>query len=744
MIEQKRSLFAGKKLFILILLFINILYASNKEVLLLHSYHKGYKWSDDISKAVEEKFETYGNIELTTLYMDTKRVLGPTYLDKLASLYKEQLSKRNFDLIIVSDNNALEFTIRYHDYLFKDLPILFCGINNFDKALLDENFMSKYTSGVVEQVDLEKNIELISNLQPNLKKLMIINDRSKTGYAIKRDMTPIIKKYSKKMNIEYIDNMDIKTIQTKVANLDKNSAVLFVLLFKDKTGKYFTYKESLTAIKEKSVAPIYGLWDFYLEYGIVGGLLTSATSQGNAVSNMALRVINGKDIKDIPILTKSPNKYIFDYNELDRFNLKVEEYLSDYTIINQPHSFFRKYTKLVILTLTIIMVLTIMVFSMKANIKRRKLVEKDLQNRIKFDKVLLDTLPNPIYYKNKEGKFLGCNKAFSKLLNIQKKNVIGKTARDFFSPEVAKKNEDIDKKILKSLNPNTSEITLYLSNNIMKHVIINKAVYLNNDGAIGGIVCIMDDITERTQQKQFLIQQSKLAEMGDMVAAIAHQWNEPLVELSAQVQDIQTSFLLNELKNTHVEEFVNDSMVQIKYMSKTLTDFRNFLKPSTKKILFSVKKSFDEIFEIIEKQIFYLNINLNLNYNKDKELLIYGYENEFKQVLLNLINNSKNKILEQKSNDKFNIDINVKSYTKYTTIEIIDDGGKIDTKIIDKIFEPYFTTKDNGTGIGLYMAKVIIEDKMGGVINVRNIDDKVMFTIKLLNSKGIEDENITS
>ncbi|MCP4969177.1 MAG: PAS domain-containing protein [Arcobacter sp.] len=744
MIEQKRSLFPGKKLFILILLFINILYASNKEVLLLHSYHKGYKWSDDISKAIEEKFEIYGNIELTTLYMDTKRVLGPTYLDKLASLYKEQLSKRNFDLIIVSDNNALEFTIRYHDYLFKDLPILFCGINNFDKALLDENFMSKYTSGVVEQVDLEKNIELISNLQPNLKKLMIINDRSKTGYAIKRDMTPIIKKYSKKMNIEYIDNMDIKTIQTKVAKLDKNSAVLFVLLFKDKTGKYFTYKESLTAIKEKSVAPIYGLWDFYLEYGIVGGLLTSATSQGNAVSNMALRVINGKDIKDIPILTKSPNKYIFDYNELDRFNLKVEEYLSDYTIINQPHSFFRKYTKLVILTLTIIMVLTIMVFSMKANIKRRKLVEKDLQNRIKFDKVLLDTLPNPIYYKNKEGKFLGCNKAFSRLLNIQKKNVIGKTARDFFSPEVAKKNEDIDKKILKSLNPNTSEITLYLSNNIMKHVIINKAVYLNNDGAIGGIVCIMDDITERTQQKQFLIQQSKLAEMGDMVAAIAHQWNEPLVELSAQVQDIQTSFLLNELKNTHVEEFVNDSMVQIKYMSKTLTDFRNFLKPSTKKILFSVKKSFDEIFEIIEKQIFYLNINLNLNYNKDKELLIYGYENEFKQVLLNLINNSKNKILEQKSNDKFNIDINVKSHTKYTTIEIIDDGGKIDTKIIDKIFEPYFTTKDNGTGIGLYMAKVIIEDKMGGVINVRNIDDKVMFTIKLLNSKGIEDENITS
>merc|ERR1711879_909718 len=139
---------------------------------------------------------------LTTLYMDTKRVVGPIYFDKLASLYKEQLSHRNFDLVIVSDNNAFEFAIRYHEYLFKDLPVLFTGINNFDKALLDENFMTHYMSGVVEQVDLEKNFKLILNLQPKLKKLVIINDRSKTGYAMKRDLRPIIEKYKKRVAIE--------------------------------------------------------------------------------------------------------------------------------------------------------------------------------------------------------------------------------------------------------------------------------------------------------------------------------------------------------------------------------------------------------------------------------------------------------------------------------------------------------------------------------------------------------------
>ncbi|NCB12452.1 MAG: PAS domain-containing sensor histidine kinase, partial [Erysipelotrichia bacterium] len=304
--------------------------------------------------------------------------------------------------------------------------------------------------------------------------------------------------------------------------------------------------------------------------------------------------------------------------------------------------------------------------------------------------------------------------------------------------KVATANTLIDKELLKTFSTSTSEFTFYTPSNEMKHIILNKAVYKNIDGSIGGIVCIMDDITERIQQKQFLIQQSKLAEMGDMVAAIAHQWNEPLVELSALVQDIQTSYLLNELKEINVKDFVNDSMVQIKYMSKTLSDFRNFLKPSTKKKLFSISKALNEINEIIGKQIFYSNIIMNFNYeNKDEELLIYGYENEFKQVLLNLINNAKNKIVENKNEDnkKYKIDINIKRCQNFNTIQIVDDGGKIDEKIINSIFEPYFTTKESGTGIGLYMAKVIIEDKMRGTISVRNDENRVIFTIKLPHKK---------
>ena len=719
-----------------------------KEVLLLHSYHKGYAWSDGISQGIEDTLFPYQDIELSTIYMDTKRITTKQYLDKLALLYKEKFSQRAFDLIIVSDNNAFDFAIKHKESLFKNIPILFCGINNFNQKYFYENNLQKEMTGILEDVDLAKNFELITKLHPKMKKLLILNDTSKTGLALKKDLQPIIQNYTPQLEIEYIDNMNINEIKKKVSLLDSNTIILFLLFSKDKEGQYFTYKKGFRKIKENATVPIYGVWDFYLHYGLVGGLLTSSVAQGESVSQMAIDIlINNKLITDIPIVTKSPNKYIFHFNEIEKYDIKIEKIVNQYTIINKPKTIYEENTEFVLFSIILIVILSILVLIMRTNIQQRKVLQKDLQNRIRFDKVLLNTIPNAIYYKNIDGKILGCNQAFSELFKIHQKDIIGKTAHDIYPKEIAIHNENIDKKLLQNLGRDHSELTLHFPNSTMKHIILNKAVYLNSDQTIGGIVCIMDDITERLQQKQFLIQQGKLAEMGDMVAAIAHQWNEPLVELSAQVQDIQTSYLLDELKTIDINTFVNDSMVQIKYMSQTLSDFRNFLKPSTKKVLFSIKNSLDEIFEIIGKQIFYSNIDVEIIYKEhNTEQNIYGYENEFKQVLLNIINNAKNKITEiTESNDRrYKITITVESNKQYNIIKIIDDGGKIDSNVILNIFDPYFTTKKDGTGFGLYMAKVIIEDKMNGTIKVENKNNTVIFTLKIPQNIGDKHEDSTS
>ena len=712
--------------------------APTKEVLLLHSYHKGYRWSDDISKVIEERLSLHGGVDLTTVYMDTKRIDTPSYKKRLARLYEEQFATRKFDVIIVSDNSAFDFAVQYHKTLFNAAPIVFLGINHFDTTQLVQPEMRPFMTGVMEKVDIASNIELMQMMRPKLKKVFIINDRTTTGLAIRNEMEKVLPLFEGQLRFEYVDDIGIKSLKEKVGQLGDDTAILFLLLFKDRTGKYFTYKESLQEVRSVSNVPIFGLWDFYLGLGVVGGKVTSAKAQGEAAVNMALRILQGESPADIPILGESPNRYLFDYKELQNYGLEIPVSIGAHEVVNAPFSFYEEYKSLVWTTVVIFVTISLLALILAFNVIRRRKSEKALQNQLVFIRVLLDTVQNPIFYKDVSGTYLGCNDAFAQLLDKPKDEIIGKTIFELFPPKWAREHSARDRQLLREMGSDTVESTLHIHGE-MKHFIIHNSAYFNMDGTAGGIVCIMDNITDRIQQKQFLIQQSKLAEMGEMIAAVAHQWNEPLVELSAIIQDIEMAYYNEELDDNFMKSFVKDSMVQVQYMSKTLKDFRNFLKPSTKKDSFSVRGALDGIMEIIGRQVFYSNINLFINYRPEKgDIEVYGYENEFKQVLLNIINNAKNKIIKKyKGTEKVGIiTINVYRNENSTAIQIIDDAGTIDQSIIGHVFDPYFTTSPEGTGLGLYMAKVIIEDKMGGRISVSNGENSVIFMIEVPNCKN--------
>ena len=245
-----------KNKLVLLLFLSSIIYG--KEVLLLHSYHKGYEWTNSISIAIENSFK-YTDVEITTEYMDTKRIYSEDYMESLFTFYKKRYKNRKFDAIIASDNNALEFLNTYHDKIFSNTPIVFCGINNFNKKTFKNYNIYKRTTGVVEEVDIEKNINLILDLHPNLSKLLVINDTTTTGKSMKKEFFEVYEKYKNEINFEYIDTFKLEELQKKVKKLDKNSVILFMLLNKDKTGKIFTFKDGLKSIDKNSDVPIYGL-----------------------------------------------------------------------------------------------------------------------------------------------------------------------------------------------------------------------------------------------------------------------------------------------------------------------------------------------------------------------------------------------------------------------------------------------------------------------------------------------------
>lgn len=245
---------------------------------------------------------------------------------------------------------------------------------------------------------------------------------------------------------------------------------------------------------------------------------------------------------------------------------------------------------------------------------------------------------------------------------------------------------------------------------------------------------------KNAKNQEFIIQQSKLAEIGEIISSIAHQWKEPLIEISTLVQE----YVGSEKKTKEEDKkYLDDVMFQIYYMTDTINDFQDFIKPSSKKTSFNIKDAIVKMMNIVEHNIKYNYIDININIKDDAKLIVSGYHNELMQSLLNIVNNAKDTILKQKElNKKFKGQINIDIFNSgnYVQIEINDNGGGIKEKDIKKIFEPYYTTKEKGHGIGLYMTKIIIEDKMSGLVDVTNKNDGANFIIKL----ELDNENISS
>jgi len=241
---------------------------------------------------------------------------------------------------------------------------------------------------------------------------------------------------------------------------------------------------------------------------------------------------------------------------------------------------------------------------------------------------------------------------------------------------------------------------------------------------------VIKAVDEVRQKDQMLIQQNRLAAMGEMINNIAHQWRQPLNHVGLIIQNIHAEFVAGNLSREELEKDVEQSLNSIKYMSRTIDDFRSYFSPDKEKHLFRVSDTVKHVVSLIGPALESHGIELRLVEGDMKNIL--GYENEFGQVLINVLSNAKDALIIRKPADP-HIIINCFQDGERAVVTVLDNAGGIDESIIGKVFDPYFTTKfqDQGTGIGLYMAKIIIEKNMGGIMSVKNSGEGAEFRMEI-------------
>ena len=233
------------------------------------------------------------------------------------------------------------------------------------------------------------------------------------------------------------------------------------------------------------------------------------------------------------------------------------------------------------------------------------------------------------------------------------------------------------------------------------------------------------------EQKKLFVQQSKFAAMGEMISVISHQWRQPLNEITVIVDEIKLKHQYKVLTDEEMDYLTKEIYDSADYMSNTIEDFNNFFKPNKDKEEFEFKLLLDESMNLLKSRINKLDVNLKVELIPN-DLKYVGFKNELKQVILNIINNAFDALDENNIENK-NVKISVSKTTENIIISIEDNAGGIPDNILENIFNPYFSTKTekNGTGLGLYISKVIIENNMNGKISVTSEQNNSEFKISL-------------
>jgi len=721
---------------IIIILFIYSSFLYSNEILLLHSYNKGLKWSDGISRGVEDIMLKHPQYELTTEYMDSKKIESDNYITELLDLYKKKFSNRRYKAVIVADNYAYEFALKYHQELFPKTPIIFCGVENFN--LKDINVdLKQYVTGVVEYKDIRKNLELIYQLFPGTKMVYIMSDDAYSSLIIKDQIIEESSHFKEKFRVIFDNKIDFNTIDDKIAKLPKHSVILFTSFYRDMNDQYVPYYK-LQSFFQRSPFPVFAINHIHVGEGVIGGYMVNPYEQGALAAKKAFEIINGKKVVSIPIDIPASN-YFFDNNILRKFGIPLSDVPNPSEVINGVESFYEKHRKFVENAFALMPLLLLLTTILVLNIIKRISLEKELLRQGRLDYVLLNNIQSAIFWKANDGKILGCNDLLCQILERDKIDIIGKNVQEVM-PGICDKIQEVPLDC-----PTSAEIVMKIPFRDKIIFSVRRTYYTDENNQEAGVVTILTDVTEkrridteRKRHEQFVIQRSKQSEVGEMIASIAHQWKTPLVEISAIAQELIYKRRKKALDEEDTQKFVDDIMTQVKYMSNTIDDFRQFIKPSTKQTAFDVREAIDTLLSVVNHNVKYNYIAINIVQPSKEPLLAFGYPNEFKQCVLNIINNAKDSIVKRRETKKIEgiIDIELQSDETNIYLDISDDGCGIEKSKLESIFDPFMSTKENGDGFGLYMARLIIEDKMGGKIIAKPKVNGAEICITVKKAKG--------
>ena len=719
-----------------------------KTVLYLNSYHNGYHWSDGLLEGIRTVLNQGPyKVDLQIEYMDAKKYNYEIISNNLYSLYKEKFKNEAFDIIILSDNDALNFVNRYRDDLFKDIPVVFCGVND----LKDWETAAGNITGIVEVYDFISTLKVAKTLHPAKDRLVFLIDNSTTGTAIRHQAEKLIAENNLGLQIEFWTQLSLEETQKRVSKLPDNTFLFIAPYYQTINGLFYTAEEVTEAIYKHSPVPIYSSWEFMIGYGTVGGRVLSGVEDGKTAGAMALQILNGTKADDIPIIRDSEGGiYLFDYKVMSKLGINQKLLPANSKIINAPKAIYSLSKELFWTMMISFVILFLALVSMVGAMLERRKVERKITDQLAFQETLMDTIPQLVSWKDVAGRYLGANRAFMDFFGIHDiLQVVGKNTGELISDRaytewsIKTDTSVVDQKEpFRKIRQKVNDMQ-----GAEAWIEVNKVPLRGQGDRIVGILTTAENITKEQNLEKQLLQSQKMEAIGTLAGGIAHDFNNILTSIINS-----TELAIGDLTpGSQTEADLNRVLKAARRGGRVVQQILSFSRPSREGFRpTNLGQVVQEVVQLMEASM-PANISVCSHAEPGRNFFVHADPTQMHQAILNLCTNAFHAL--RTTGGTIDIDLaHVADKNKNSTLSntepsrsiklsVSDNGPGINPKIVDKIFDPFFSTKSKteGTGLGLAVVHGIVKSHQGSIRVTCGDAGGSIFEILLPEAEACED-----
>jgi PAS domain S-box-containing protein len=708
-----------------------------RRVLVLQSYHVGDMFADSMRRGVMAALERSGlRIEPFLESLDSNRVrpLEP-YTGRFEQMLREKYAHTDIEVVVACDNDALDFLRVRRNTLFPAVPVVFVGVNEFSPSMLDGRWD---VTGVAGNRDMLAAAATILRVRPGVKRIYAIVDDTVTGRAERQVLTAAAARLPAGVSLRFLSlgEMTLEQLGDRLAALGEEDGVLLVHASVDRDGRAHSGTDTTPYLGRRSAVPVFVVSDTRVGLGALGGLVASGREAGLAAGEMVVSILEGTPASRISVVQEGPTRFVFDYDVMQRFGIDLHDLPAGSDVLNRPRSILEEHRSTVLWAAAAFVVVTLFVVLLALEVLRRRRVEASLRKSQATLAGILDSVPQGVFWRDRDGVYRGCNEVFATAVGLPDAGaIVGKTNAGLaVAVPGAWSEQAIQAEVLTKNQPTRRAAEPFRRADEETRWVDTMLIPLEDEhGNVHGILGVYDDVTERRQAEEEraklldqLQQAAKMEAVGRLAGGVAHDFNNLLTAIMGNIELAREELDAPATVALHLDEAgkAADS-------AASLT--RQLLAFSRKQMIEPKIIDLNELIGRLQNMLGRLiGEHISLRVEPARRLdRVKVDPGQFEQVLVNLVVNARDAMPSGGSLVVGTANVRLdEEYCAshpglvpgdYVRLTVTDTGVGMTEEVKSRLFEPFFTTKAHGRGTGLGLATAFgAVAQMSGSIEVQS------------------------